>query len=153
MKTFSGLFILSLLLLSNCKPDPAREVYHPFPNQSWQRFNILRFEIPVEKSETPRNIVFYARYNQTFPYQALNFNMIMRLPSGEERVREYQLAMKNKSDQVLGTYIGEECETSLFLKKELFITKEGMLEITLENLTPRVETPGLLGVGIRIQDF
>jgi len=107
----------------------------------------------VEKSKIPLDILFYAKYNRQFPYQVLNFNMIMRLPSGEERIREYQLTMKNKSNLAVGICSDDECEASLFLKKGLSVDKEGFLEIEVENLIPRIETPGLLGVGIRIQDF
>lgn len=144
-------FLLGLILLTGCRQENPDGFYYPFKNHSWQRFNILKFEIPVKPSDHPITVVFFARHNQDFPYQSLDFNMIMNTPSGEERIREFQLNIRNDDDKVISDCEKGICEASLALKKDLYINKEGILLIELENLIPRMETPGLLGVGIRIR--
>ena len=59
--------------------------------------------------------------------------------------------IRGADDKFLGGCDLEICEANIVLKNELYINKEGMLLIELENLIPRMETPGLLGVGIRLQ--
>ncbi|MBE0647032.1 MAG: hypothetical protein IH596_04530 [Bacteroidales bacterium] len=144
-------FLLGMILLTGCRQTDPDGIYYPFKNHVWQRFNILKFEIPVKQSDKPYTVVFFARHNAEFPYKSLDFNMVMNTPSGEERIREFQLLIRDKDDAFLGDCELEICETTLVLKKDLSINKDGMLMVELENLIPRMETPGLLGVGIRLQ--
>lgn len=144
------IYLFGLILIAGCQQNLPDGVYYPFKDHSWQRFNILKFEIPVRKSERPYTVVFFARYNKDFPYKSLDFNMIMNTPSGEERIREFQLMIRDEDDKFLGKCDLEICEATTVLNKELYISREGMLFIELENLIPRMETPGLLGVGIRL---
>ena len=150
-KIFSLLLIAVILATIGCREDNPNEIYYPFQNEIWQRFNILSFELPVEKADKPYKIMLFARHNQDFPYKALDFNMVMNTPSGEERINEYRLKVKNRAGEFLGSCENEICEAAIILKKEIYITKSGLLLIELENLTPRIETPGLLGVGVRLE--
>ena len=152
MKTIRNLiFIAFILVVIGCQEDQPNEVYYQFQNATWQRFNILGFEIQVEESDEPYKIIFFARHNQDFPYQALDFNMVMNTPSGEERINEYRLKVKSRAGKLLGNCDEEICEVAIVLKKEIYFNKSGLLVVDLENLTPRMETPGLLGVGVRIE--
>jgi gliding motility-associated lipoprotein GldH len=137
--------------LTGCRHKDPDGIYYPFKTHAWQRFNILKFELPVKRSEKPYTLVFFARHNEEYPYKSLDFSMIMNTPSGEERIREFQLMIRDADDKFLGTCEMEICEATIVLKKELYINKEGVLLIELENLIPRMETPGLLGVGIRMK--
>jgi hypothetical protein len=38
------------------------------------------------------------------------------------------------------------------LKRQLYLSKAGILKIEIENLTPRLVTEGIIGVGIRLVD-
>jgi gliding motility-associated lipoprotein GldH len=148
-----ALFQISLLMafLAGCAPDKGYQAYHMFPDKTWHRFNILQFEIPVNKSDRPVNVVFFARHDREYPYDSLAFNMIMKMPSGEERTRECRIKIKDRSGKFIGTFTGDSCEMTFILKKELNIPENGMLMVELENLVPRMRTPGLYGVGIRLE--
>lgn len=143
--------LLGIIILTGCRQDDPDGVYYPFKNRVWERFNILRFEIPVKKASDPCSVILFARYNQDFPYKSLDFHMVMNTPSGEERIREFQLKIRDTDNKFMGECANDICEVRLILKKELYINKEGMLLVELENLIPRMETPGLLGIGIRIE--
>jgi len=152
MKIIKHLLFITLIFVAiGCRDDNPNEIYYPFQSESWQRFNILEFELQVEESEEAYEVVFFARHNQDFLYHSLDFNMVMNTPSGEERINEYKLKVKNRAGQLLGRCEDEICEVTIVLKKEIYFNKSGLLVIELENLTPRMETPGLLGVGIRIE--
>lgn len=139
------------MTLWGCSGERNDEVYHSFPDKTWHRFNLLQFEIPVEAGTKPVNVVFFARHDKSYPYDSLAFNMIMKTPSGEERVREFRLKVKDPEGNFLGTFQGDSCEIKLFLRKEMVVGQDGMLFIELENLVPRMRTTGLYGVGIRLE--
>jgi hypothetical protein len=92
-----------------------------------------------------------ARFDQGFEYETLNFNMIMNTPSGEERIKEYEMKVKSKAGSFLFPCAGDSCLGQQLLKKELWISKPGVLVIEIENLTPRLRTGGIRSAGIRLE--
>jgi gliding motility-associated lipoprotein GldH len=134
---------------SGCRKGESSELYHRFPDQSWARFNILSFEIPVKKIGS-YNIYLFAWVAPGFEYETLDFNMIMNTPDGEERIHEYQMEVKSKSGSFYIECNNDSCQGTILLKKEINLAKAGVLKIEIENLTPRLTTGGVLGVGIRM---
>jgi gliding motility-associated lipoprotein GldH len=146
------LVVVSLLITAlgtSCGKVKPRELYHRFDDKSWARFNLLSFEIPVEEITTC-NVYLFARFDPDFQYETLDFNMIMNTPAGEERTNEYQMEVRSKTGNLVIECSKDSCEGTILLKKELYLAKPGILKIEIENLTPRLQTEGVLGVGIRL---
>jgi hypothetical protein len=141
---------LLFIIIPGCRREEGIELYHQFPDKVWNRFNILKFEIPFEKPGT-YEVGFFARLTHDFPYPALGFNMIMNTPSGEERTNEYEMAVKSPSGDFCIECTKDSCTGYIILKKEINFDKPGILKVEIENLTPRLITEGVLGVGIRLK--
>jgi gliding motility-associated lipoprotein GldH len=144
------LICLILLLGHSCTNLNTKELYHPFPDKNWARFNLLSFEIPVENIEKPYDVYLFARFNTGFQYNTLDFNMIMNTSAGEERIHEYQMVIRSKSGRLLLDCKNDSCTGTILLKRELYLSKSGILKIEIENLTPRMLTEGVIGVGIKM---
>ncbi len=151
--TFTRLVVFSAIILScttGCNKPKTTELYHKFQDKSWARFNILSFEIPVKNVDKPYNVYLFATFTPAFAYEKLEFNMVMNTPAGEERINQYAMDVKSKSGKFSGECKGDSCRQILLLKRELNLSKPGILKIELENLTPRLTTEGISGVGIRM---
>jgi gliding motility-associated lipoprotein GldH len=151
MKRAAFYILLILIFVAGCARDDGYQIYHKFEDKTWFRFNVLQFEIPVKQSREPVNIVFFARHDRDYPFDSLAFNMVMKTPSGEERIRECRIRIKDNSGKFLGTFRGDSCEMTFNLQKEMVISSDGTLTIELENLVPRLRTTGIYGVGIRLE--
>ncbi|MCX6277374.1 MAG: hypothetical protein NT004_04675 [Bacteroidetes bacterium] len=149
-RLFTLVFILLLIINQACIREKPTALYHKFPRNQWDRFNLLSFEIPIEKPNETFDIFLLFSFTPEFPYETLFFNMDMKTPSGEERIHEYQLKVKTKEGKFLGEVTGDSCQLSISLKRYLKITKPGILNIELENLIPRMTTQGISGVSISI---
>ncbi|MBE0652207.1 MAG: hypothetical protein IH594_00315 [Bacteroidales bacterium] len=84
-------FMLMFLLLSCSSDTKIFEEYVKFPNMSWNRFNILTFEVPVEKAGEMIDIDIAIRHIPEIPYKNLEFNMSVFTPSGDMRTADYTL--------------------------------------------------------------
>jgi gliding motility-associated lipoprotein GldH len=133
----------------SCVKNESTELYHRFPGKSWGRFNLLSFEIPVKEINS-YNIYLFARLSPDFSYETLDFNMIMDTPAGEERIYEYQMEVKSGKGNFCIECNKDSCQGIILLKKEIRLSKPGVLKIEIENLTPRLTTEGVLGIGIRL---
>ncbi len=142
--------IMSVLCGTGCKNSDNKELYHKFPNRNWARFNILRFEIPVINVEKLYNVYLFACFSPEFQYEKLEFNMVMNTSAGEERINKYEMNVRSKSGTFLVNCKNDSCQEIILLKRELNLAKSGILSIEIENLTPRLKTEGIIGVGIRM---
>jgi gliding motility-associated lipoprotein GldH len=142
--------ILLAGILISCAREKSDQVYYPLKNDTWQRFNILKFELPVNEGNQRLDVLFFAELTQAYPFDNLDFNMVMNTPSGEERINSFQIKVNSGSGGPSGNCRGDTCLYELPLQKALFIAKPGVLTIEIENLNPRIETVGISGVGIRL---
>jgi gliding motility-associated lipoprotein GldH len=147
-KLLSFLAIL-LLFFSSCKNDKDYTMYYPLENQTWKRFNVLQYEIPVKATKGVYDVVFFARVTKNYEWDYLDFNMVMTTPSGEERIKEYRMSIKNKNGSFIRTFTNDSCEYTFNLKRGITLNK-GTLILQIENLIPRLETKAILGAGIRL---
>jgi gliding motility-associated lipoprotein GldH len=147
---FLNLVLLVVLLsVTGCGKKKGAELYHIFPDKTWARFNLLSFEIPIENMERG-DVYLFARFDPGFLYESLDFNMIMNTPAGEERINEYQMAVKAKTGEFCIECTKDSCQGSILLKKEINLSKPGILKVEIENMIPRIATEGILGIGIRV---
>jgi gliding motility-associated lipoprotein GldH len=142
--------LLILLLFSGCKKNNEIIRYHKFNDQIWNRFEKLRFDIPIMDIDKRYDVYFFANHTKDYEFDNLEFNMIMTTPSGEERIKEYKFLLKNKTGGFTGNCSRDSCTASIALKKGLRMGKKGMLRIEIETLVPRLQVNALLGVGIRL---
>ena len=141
--------LILLITFANCTKNKDVIQYHPFNGLVWQRFDIIKFKIPLKRNETLFDLSLFARFTRSFEYENLDFNMIMTTLSGEERIKEYHLNAKKKSGEFYGEWKNDTCEISIPLKTELKLADD-VLMIQIENLIPRLETGSIAGVGIRL---
>jgi hypothetical protein len=149
-RAFKLFFLLLLAAVSCSGPEPV-DIYKPFARKTWPRFENLRFEVPLSGADKSCDVLFYIRVSRDFPNDALPFNMVMNTPSGEERINEYTLKVKSAGGAFLAPFSQELCEVEILLKHDLSCSAAGTLTIEIENLTPRLETPGIAGAGVRLR--
>jgi gliding motility-associated lipoprotein GldH len=145
------ILIMSIFLsFQGCRRIEFHDQYHRFPEKIWKRFEILSFEIPVTNVDKPYNLYMYTCFSNKYRYDDLHVNVIINTSAGEERIHEFQMEVRSKTGSLLGEYKNDSCQITMLLKKELKLSKPGILKIDIENLIPRTETEGVLGSGIRI---
>jgi len=142
--------IIILLLLTGCKKNNEIIRYHKFNDHTWNRFEKLRFDIPILNIDKPYDVFFFANHTKEYEFDNLEFQMIMTTPTGEERIKEYLFLLKDKTGGFTGDCTRDSCTASIALKKGLWMEKKGMLRIEIETLVPRLQINALLGVGIRL---
>lgn len=144
------LTVILLIFSSGCRKPAQTEWYHPFSDRNWERYNILRFKIPINDAGKSHNITLFAYLSSEFEFQELPFNMVMETPSGEERINEYLLQFRSKNGNLINQCAKDSCLVQVILKRDLRINKPGILLLEIENLNPRLLTAGVYGVGIRV---
>ena len=151
LQNLTWLFLFTMFVFSSCSKENHQEKYFNFQNSSWNRFNRLKFEFTINEKRKRYDVIFRLRIHRSCSLVGIPFNMVLNTPSGEERIREYFLQLRNKDGSFRGECRNDFCVYTMILKKDLFCSKEGKFRIEIENLNPRMETEGILAAGIVLE--
>lgn len=144
------LLLLSLLAFSSCQKDLVYKDFHKFDNYTWGRFEKVRFEIPVEEPGLTADIILSVRHITQYPYKNLPMNVILMTPSGEERIIEKDMLLKDENDEFKGSVAGDLWDYEETLWSQFYFTETGNYIIEIENLIPKMGIPGLDDIGIKV---
>ncbi len=139
--------LIIILLLASCTNNTTFKEYKKFDDISWNRFDILEFEFPVEKQE-PLDFYLALRHHTDFPYSYIDVDITINTPDGEIRSREYRFRLKNTDLKWKGDGMGDLWDIEFPIRKEMLFNKSGICKIQIENKMHKVETPGIIEVGL-----
>lgn len=143
--------LLTLVTLTSCRNNIYRE-FHEFENYQWGRFDKLTFSFDVKNDGTKADIILSIRHLEQYPYSSLPVNIIMTLPSGEERIVEKDIPLKDSKGEFIGDVAGSFWDVEEILWKGFYFNKAGKYTIELENLNPRPAIPYIVDIGLTVKN-
>jgi len=145
-KTIKYFFVI-LIALAACKSEPAYRKIKSLQGNTWNRFDNQVFEIPVNETGKSYDIFLTMKRTADYPYDELPVNVVLQTPSGEERIHEFTFKLRQSLKE--SDLEKEDSLTSEFqLWKEILLSDKGKCTITIENLIPKIATPGIASIGI-----
>jgi gliding motility-associated lipoprotein GldH len=142
-----SLFFTLLFISTSCDKGPVFEKYLKMKNITWDRFDIKQFEIPITEEAASYDITTVVRCTENFQYDNLPFYVIMTTPSGEERMREITVPVRENGKLIMEPE-GKRSESRLVLWRNINMAEKGICKITLENMIPKIQTEGIDEIGI-----
>nr|NQU89081.1 hypothetical protein [Bacteroidota bacterium] len=149
-KTLFFTIVLMFPLFSCNRMEPVTRV-HTFNEAVWERFDPLNFDFPIKDPDLYYNIKMVVLHTEAFPSDALSVNVVMNTPSGEERIKDYNIILRDRN----GIYLGKETD-GLFtrivtMREGLKFQKAGVCRFEIENLMTKYFTPGIIEFGIVLE--
>ena len=147
-----SLFLISLIIcLFSCRNhDTIFEKRVVFKNNSWNRFEILKFNVQVEDTIPEYDIYCTVRHASFYPYSNLLINFSLSMPNSEERVQEHNLKLRAKNGTFLGNGMGDIWDISIPLMTHFTFPHAGDFHFEVENLMTKYETEGIMEFGLII---
>jgi gliding motility-associated lipoprotein GldH len=153
MKTrlLSIVMLLLLPIFFACRNDVELVQTYNFEDARWQRFDYLHFDFLIDKPEGEYKVLALVRYTDAFQDEDLPINVVMALPSGEERIREYVLGLRDKNKKPQGILQEGVYEITALLHDGLTIGESGKMHVEIENLRSKAFTEGIVAFGIILE--
>ena len=148
------LFTITILLLTTffaCRNDIRLSASKSFDGAVWERFDYLHFDFQIDEPQREYNVQAFVRYNEDFKDEKLPVNVVMVMPSGEERIREYVLALRDETKKPLGASRDGYYELTTSLRQGLTINETGKMQVEIENLRSKAYTEGIVTFGIILE--
>jgi len=135
----------------SCQKKTVYREFHQFDNYTWGRFEKVTFTFPVEAEGITADISLSIRYLEQYPYDDLPMNIILTTPTGEERIIEKTMVLKDKDGKFKGSVAGSYWDQKEVLWKGFYFNKTGIYTVELENLNPRPGIPALVDIGLLVK--
>ncbi len=151
LKQFLSIILVFTLAASlvSCKRGPVYEKSQKMKNSTWDRFDNKFFEIPIEDAGKTYDITFVTHCAEPFPYDELPFYVILTTPSGEERMREVKVPVRDNGKLIKESKDGNP-EARMVLWSNISMAEKGKCKISIENMIPIIQTEGIDDIGIVI---
>ena len=147
-KTLVALAVI--LLFSGCWNRTVFKEYREMEKVSWNRFDIPFFKVPVHKGDA-LDFYLHLRHHTNYPYNYLDVNITFYLPGGETRSGEYHYKLKDDDGSWKSKGMGELWDIELPVRKGLKISEDGICKVRVENKMTKVETPGIVEIGLIVK--
>ncbi len=142
--------VFSLMFISCQRNDVYRE-FHKFENYTWERFDKVKYDVTIEEEGLSADIILSVRYLEQFPYEMLPINIVLTTPSGEERIIEKEIRIRDENNAFRGSVAGSYWDVDETLWKGFNFNKKGTYTIELENIHPRPGVPALVDLGLTVR--
>jgi gliding motility-associated lipoprotein GldH len=148
---FAAVIFGSAIALISCGKPKLFEQYQKFDYQSWNRFNILKFDVPVNDTVNEYDILLAIRHLPEFNVRELNINMTLYLPSGEMRTADHKIEFTGKNGIRQSKCLGDLCDIIVPLREGFTFPEGGIARFEIENKWSKTELRGILEVGLIIE--
>lgn len=151
IKPISGLFLsLVISVLLSCSGQREFEKVHVFPDATWNRFEILSFDFDVKKAGGEYNMQAILRYTDDLEHNRIPVHFILTFPTGEDRIWEQTISLRDRDGNNLGSYQGGFYEIRVPVRSRMMLREAGIYNITAEKIIHKYNTPGLVSFGLRM---
>lgn len=128
------LFIIFVSIsLWGCGSGRIYENSVEFENNSWQRFNILKWNFENTKvgRECDFKIKLLITEDVKWNFIPISFKIIS--PSDDERAQEHKFWIRNSDGELSGTKVGDCYEYSFDLRNNYLLNEKGIYGVSMEN--------------------
>lgn len=151
MKKRLSILVTSLIvLLFSCSRGPVYESYHSFKDDIWNRFDIVKFNIPLNEENKAYDFYFTVKYTSDFAESSLPVYLIMNTPTGEERMREIPI-QTNRPENKEELQPDSTRMIRIPVWKGVSISDKGTCIVSVETIYPKIQAMGIEKIGIVVE--
>ena len=147
-KILISAFLISFFLA--CAPEKPYEQLHFFQDATWHRFDLLSFDLPIKKADEEYTIQAVIRHSEHFEHDRIPLHLIMTFPSGEERIWEQTIVVRNREGNLQGVRIDGIYEIVVPVRTRMRFRETGNCNISVEQIIPKYNSSGIISFGLRL---
>lgn len=150
MKNISLLLILTAFLVS-CGSKKITEQQKSFPDKIWLDDQKLVYEFPITDTSATYDISAVVKHFDNFPFDRVKLSFTLEDPSGENRISEHDLILRNKEGKFLGKKIGDTIKMEFAIRNRYKFKAAGKAKVTLVNRLFSTTAAGIGGISIIVR--
>jgi gliding motility-associated lipoprotein GldH len=150
MKKISLYLILAAFLVS-CGSKKITEQQRSFPDKIWQNDQNLVYEFPITDTSATYDISAVVKHFDNFPFDRVKLSFTLADPSGENRISEHDLVLRDKAGKFLGKKRGDTIVMDFRIRNRYKFRVAGQAKVTLVNRLYSSTAAGIGGISIVVR--
>jgi gliding motility-associated lipoprotein GldH len=151
MKKLILIFIPVIIVLTSCNPRKIYEKHFDIDRITWNRFDVKTFKVEIK--DISANYAFYAaiRHLTDVPFRFLTIKIIIYTPSGERRILEQKILLKDNDGNLLGDGMGDLWDVNHLVRDNFKFTEPGICTVEISSTMSQADLPGIMQVGLIVK--
>lgn len=151
MKRQALILIMFLVSFSGCDSRKIYEKHLDIDRITWNRFDVKTFEVPVKDVSSSYDFYIAIRHHTEIPFKSIDVNLILYTPSGEERIMEHEIMLRDKEGKLLGEGMGELWDLEYPAWTGFKFSEPGICKVEISSAMPNADLPGIMQVGLIVR--
>lgn len=143
--------LLGLLLLSSCNQAKIYEKHIDNDRITWNRFDVKTFKVNIEDVSTGYDFYVAIRHLTDVPFKFITIKFTIYTPSGEVRMMEHKILLKDDEGKLLGDGMGDLWDLVYPVREGLQFTEPGTCTVEISSTMSQANLPGIMQVGLIVK--
>ena len=139
------------MLLYSC--DQAKIYENHLDNEriTWNRFDVKTFNIDIEDTTASYDFYVAIRHITAFPFGFITIQFTIYTPSGETRMLEQKIILKDDKGNWLGDGMGDLWDLNHLVREDFRFTRPGTCTVEVSSTMSQANLPGIMQVGLIVR--
>jgi gliding motility-associated lipoprotein GldH len=151
MKKLILAFIPVILVLTSCNPSKIYEKHLDIDRITWNRFDVKTFKVDIR--DISANYAFYVaiRHLTDVPFRYVSIKFTLYTPSGERRIMEQKIFLKDDEGNLLGNGMGDLWDLDHLVRDDFKFTEPGICTVEVSSTMSQADLRGIMQVGLIVK--
>ena len=138
------------MVLSGCERGNNFRAYEDIPDFAWRHDQPVRFEVDIQDTTTPCNLLIHIRHTGQYPYRNIWIELIEERPAGQRDTSLQEIKLARSDGKWLGRGLGDIIDREMVLRRNFRFSQKGKYTYVLQHAMRRDIVPFLMDVGITV---
>jgi gliding motility-associated lipoprotein GldH len=148
-----ALFLVLAIFIFSCKNDTLYEKYHAIEDSTWDKDNILRYEVQVKDTLASNDIYIETRHLGNYPLSNLYLFITTTAPTGRHIVDTIEIFLADNKGKWYGKGFGDIYSHTLPYKRNVRFPYTGIYTFEIQHGMRIEKLPGIEDIGLRIEQM
>jgi gliding motility-associated lipoprotein GldH len=143
--------IFTAMIMSSCDHVKFYEEYLDNERITWSRFDVKTFSFEVKDISATYDFYIAIRHHTDVPLKYITTKFMIYTPSGETRMIEQKILLRDKEGKLLGNGMGDLWDVEYPARKDFQFTEPGICTVEISSTMSQADLPGVMQVGLIVR--
>jgi gliding motility-associated lipoprotein GldH len=151
MKKLIPVLIPLFIVFSSCNPRKIYEKHLDIDRITWNRFDVKTFKVDIKDISASYSFYASIRHITDIPFNYITISFIIYTPSGERRIMEQKILLRDKDGKLLGNGMGDLWDIDHLIRDGFKFTEPGTCTVEISSTMSQADIPGVMQVGLMVK--
>ncbi len=147
----AAVLVLFALLAAACNPGVVYEQNSRIPDAVWNRHNIPVFEVGIDDTLRPHDLLINVRNTGEYPNSNLFLFISVSSPGGSFTRDTLELILAEPSGKWKGRGFGSIWQNRFFYRRNVRFPERGIYTFEIEQAMRKEYLPGITDIGLKVE--